>query len=633
MSLDGCTPTVLTSATTVKFNAGQFVSRRKEKISKHYTIKSALGSGGYGEVFLAVHKDSGTERAIKVIEKTKWSSAENEAVINEFNIVKDLDHPNLLKMYEMFEDSRHFYIVTDIYMGGELFDEIEANGAFPEEDTAILMQNVLSCVNYFHQKNVVHRDLKPENILLTQSKKLEDLKVIDFGLATYCKPNQRLVGPVGSAYYKAPELLVGEYGPKCDIWSCGVICFILLGGYAPFDGDDDMEIEEAILCGEYDFDDPVWDLISEDAKDFIEECLTYKEKHRPTAAEALTHPWLENIRKRGKNSFVKKDSGSIQDSLKNMASFHASSKLKQATLAFIAAQLLLKEEKEAIDEVFRALDSNSDGKLTPEEIREGYKDFYEKDLSNEELDEIFKRVNFRGTGAIDYSEFVVASMFEKDLLEDRRLNAAFNAFDKDGDGFIDAENIKSVLAGFGTVKEDIDDYVNNKIIAEFDTDGDGKISFEDFKEMMFFSVKQNPRKGCRRKSFLKGVDYMSSLDSLDEEEPCVPLPANLTKPNKRRGSVKEVQNAMQAMSIFDSSREANPMFKSKQRFASVRGGGKKVFPVRTTTREKIAVHEFDSTRPPELKAHLSGELKFMQDAAKRSSLIEESDEEELDLLK
>lgn len=113
--MDACTPPVLAAATTVKFNAGQFVSRRKDKISKHYQIKSALGSGGYGEVFLATHKDSKAERAIKVIEKAKWNSRENEAVTNEFNIVKDLDHPNLLKMYEMFEDSRHFYIVTDIY--------------------------------------------------------------------------------------------------------------------------------------------------------------------------------------------------------------------------------------------------------------------------------------------------------------------------------------------------------------------------------------------------------------------------------------------------------------------------------------------------------------------------------------
>lgn len=629
MSADDLAPPTLAAATTVKFNAGQFVSRRKDKISKHYQIKSALGSGGYGEVFLAEHKDSGTERAIKVIEKAKWNSRENEAVINEFNIVKDLDHPNLLKMYEMFEDSRHYYIITDIYKGGELFDEIEANGAFHEEDAAILMQNVLSCVNYCHSKNIVHRDLKPENILLTKTKRLEDLKVIDFGLACYCEPGERMHDSVGSAYYKAPELLYENYGPKCDVWTCGVICFILLGGYAPFDGDDDHEIEDAIRLGEYDFDDPVWDMISEDAKDFIEECLTYKEKHRPTAAEALTHPWLEKCRKDGKQDFVRHEAGTIKDSLNNMANFHATSKLKQATLAFIASQLLMKEEKEAIDEVFRALDLNCDGKLTPDEVKTGYKDFFDQELSDKEVEAIFKRVNFRGTGAIDYSEFVVASMFEKNLLDDTRLKAAFKAFDKDGDGYIDAKNIKKVLSSFGTIKEDIDDYVNNKIIAEFDTDGDGKISFDDFKDMMFCSVRQQPKTKARRKSFLESVNHWSD-DHLKEEQP---LPPNLTGPKKQRGSIRDVQNAMQYMSIFDSAREDplqsnNSLFNKPARFGSVRGSTnkKKHFPPRTTTREKVAVAEFDGSRP-KLKPHLSGELKFMAEAAKKPSLIEEDEDE------
>ena len=165
------------------------------------------------------------------------------------------------------------------------------------------MMNVLSCVNYCHKKGIAHRDLKPENILLTGSKKLDDLKIIDFGLACYFKPGDRLHDTVGSAYYKAPELLAGNYSEKCDIWSCGVICFILLGGYAPFDGSDDQEIEDEIRNGDFDFDDPIWDMVSEDAKDFIEECLTFNEKHRPTAAEALTHPWLENMRVAG-NEFV-----------------------------------------------------------------------------------------------------------------------------------------------------------------------------------------------------------------------------------------------------------------------------------------------------------------------------------------
>ncbi|CAB9511941.1 MAP kinase-activated protein kinase 2 (Fragment) [Seminavis robusta] len=623
-------PPTLAAATTVKFNAGQFVSRRKDKVSKHYQIKSALGSGGYGDVFLATHKQSGAERAIKVIDKSKWNSRENEAVINEFNIVKDLDHPNLLKMYEMFEDHRHYYIITDIYKGGELFDEIEANGAFAEEDTAVLMMNVLSCVNYCHKKGIVHRDLKPENILLTSSKKLDDLKLIDFGLASYFKPGQRLKDSVGSAYYKAPEVLNEDYGEKCDVWTCGVICFILLAGYAPFDGDDDQQIEDEIRSGDFEFDDPIWDMISEDAKDFIEECLTYNEKHRPTAAEALTHPWLENTRKAGKKNFVKKEGDSIQNSLNNMANFHASSKLKQATLAFIASQLLLKEEKHAIDEVFRALDTNCDGKLTPDEIKDGYRDFFDKELSQEEVDTIFKRVNFRGTGAIDYSEFVVASMFEKNLLDDARLEAAFKNFDKDGDGFIDADNIRKVLSNFGSVgsKDSMDDYINTKIIGEFDEGGNGQISFTDFKRMMFQTVKEQPKRRGRRGSFLEAVDH-GSLEAADGPEP-----EPLLRPGqkKRSGSIKDVTGAMEYMTIFDSAKEgsgSNPLFASRQRFASVRGSAnsqkKKLMPTRTTTRDTVKAYD-EKTRPP-LTASYSGDLKLLAKKASSGGLLEEEDED------
>lgn len=471
-----------------------------------------------------------------------------------------------------------------------MFDEIEAHGALPEEDTAVLIMNVLSCVNYCHQKNIVHRDLKPENILLTESKKPEDLKIIDFGLATYIEPMERLKDSVGSAYYKPPEVIKESYGEKCDIWSVGVICFILLGGYAPFDGDDDDEITEMILEGEYDFDDPAWYKVSEDAKDFIEECLTYKEKHRPTAAEALTHPWLEKIRKASQKDFVKKEGDSIVDSLKNMSTFHASSKMKQATLAFIASQLLLKEEKEAIDEVFRALDLNSDGKLTKDEIKTGYREFYNKDLSNAEVETIFKRVNFRGTGAIDYSEFVVASMFEKNLLDDSRLEAAFKNFDKDGDGYISASNIKKVLSSLGDMEGDMDTYINEKIIKEFDREGKGRISYEDFKYMMFETVEQ-PKKARKRRSLMTAV---GNAPLLVEETPGIPERQGM---KKRSGSIKDITQSISVMKMFDSAKEgtgSNPLFKSKQRFGSVRasqaGSTRKAVP-RTTTREKISMSQ------------------------------------------
>lgn len=165
--------------------------------------------------------------------------------------------------------------------------------------------------------------------------------------------------------------------------------------------------------------------------------------------------------------------------------------MKQATCAFIASQLLIKEEKEEIDEVFRALDSNCDGKLTRDEVRNGYFDYYGKELTVEELDRMFQQINYAGTGAISYSEFVVAAMFEKNLLDNSKLQAAFAMFDSDGDGLISVDNFKSVLHFFKEETdgdEEVDDYVLEKVIKQVDTDGDGKISYTDFQEMMFRTV-------------------------------------------------------------------------------------------------------------------------------------------------
>lgn len=174
-----------------------------------------------------------------------------------------------------------------------------------------------------------------------------------------------------------------------------------------------------------------------------------------------------------------------------MKNFNATTKLKQATCAFIASQLLLKQEKEEIDEVFRALDTNSDGKLSKDEVRNGYFDYYGRDLSDDEIDKMFTQINHSGSGAISYSEFVVAAMFEKNMLDNSKLQAAFAMFDSDGDGHISVDNFKQVLHFFkdeADGDDDADEYILEKIIKQVDSDGDGKISYEDFQEMMFKTV-------------------------------------------------------------------------------------------------------------------------------------------------
>ena len=228
-----------------------------------------LGSGAFGEVRVCVHRDSGAQRAVKVLRKSHMDEDEKKMLFNEINNLKDLDRPNILKMFEFFEDEKRYYIVTDICKGGELFDEIVARGKFTENDAAVLMKQVLSCINYCHSNKIVHRDLKPENILLEQNKEFDQIKIIDFGTSLVFDENKKLDEKLGTPYYIAPEVLAKSYGPKCDIWSCGVITYIILSGNPPFNGASDQEIMKKVKKGDFSFQDPVWQNVTAEGKDFI----------------------------------------------------------------------------------------------------------------------------------------------------------------------------------------------------------------------------------------------------------------------------------------------------------------------------------------------------------------------------
>ena len=379
-------------------------------------------------------------------------------------------------MYEFFEDEKRYYLVTEICKGGELFDEILQRGKFSERDGAVLMKQVLSCINYCHQNNIVHRDLKPENILLEQNKEFDAIKIIDFGTSLVYDPNKNLDEKLGTPYYIAPEVLNKNYNSKCDIWSCGVISYILLSGMPPFNGQSDQEIMKKVRAGSFSFDDKVWNNISDNCKDFITKLLTYKQEERPTASEALQHPWIVEL------STTVVDEKSAQDALSNLKSFKVDSSMKQATFAFIASQLLSKQERDGLAKVFKAFDKNGDGKLSYEEVKDGYLDHYGKVMSDEEVHAMFDSVDTDKSGFIDYSEFVVAAMAESQLTSNDKLQAAFKMFDKDGSGIISGDEIREVLSFGGTSqmsKEQID-----TIIKQVDENGDGEISYEEFVDMM-----------------------------------------------------------------------------------------------------------------------------------------------------
>jgi len=279
----------------------------------------------------------------------------------------------------------------------------------------------------------------------------------------------------GTPYYIAPEVLRCDYTEKCDIWSCGVILYILLSGRPPFDGNDDREILSRVKQGVYSISGPEWRNVSKEAIDLVKRMLTFEPTKRVTASEAIQHSWLKK-----KSNEEEVNHEATQNALANLKNFRLEQKLQQATLTYIVSQLISKEEMQELQAAFKALDTNSDGKLQREELIEGYKKIMGDAEAEELVDKIMASADTDGSGAIDYSEFVTATMNKKKMLSHDKLEAAFNLFDKDGSGFISASEIKQVLG----VGKNISEEIWTEIINEVDLNGDGEISFKEFKGMM-----------------------------------------------------------------------------------------------------------------------------------------------------
>jgi calcium-dependent protein kinase len=237
-----------------------------------------LGHGHYGVVRKCMHRETGEWYAIKSIRKSKVSKI--EVLKREIEILKEVKHPNIIELFEVYEDERYLHLVTEVCSGGELFDRIIAKtqseeGHFSEHDAAMLVHDILDAIRYCHdEKGIVHRDLKPENFLFLTEAEDAPVKIIDFGLSRHDDTDLGIMQTkVGTPYYVAPEVLRREYTNSCDVWSIGVITYILLCGYPPFYGDSDTQIFESVKGGRFDFPSPEWDEISESAKDFVTQLL------------------------------------------------------------------------------------------------------------------------------------------------------------------------------------------------------------------------------------------------------------------------------------------------------------------------------------------------------------------------
>ena len=453
---------------------GIFVGLRNGSIKEFYKIGKKLGSGNFGFVREAVHKTTGHRRAIKTIIKVNLDedSLAKSQFLMEIEILKSLDHPNIVKLYEFFEDDKYFHLVTEFVGGGELFDYIITSKLMSESIAAGFMQQIFSGITYFHSKKIVHRNIKPENLLLDTGLLTTAIKIIDFSSSILT--TTRLNKMYGATYYIAPEVLKGDYDEKCDVWSCGVILYILLSGKPPFYGRNDKEIAGKIEKGEYSLRGSLWDNISMSCKNLIKRLLDYNPLKRISAKDALEDEWI--IR------FCSKNKNEVQvpiQVLQKLNKFRASSKLQKAVMAFIASQLNTKNEIEQLGIIFRKIDVNSDGKLGIDELIRVYNEVTGLEVGEEEVKNIFFEADMDNSGFIDYTEFMIACANREILLTSQNLEKAFELFDSDKSGKISSSELQSLL-GCGTEEQG----VWQELIQEMDLNGDGEIDFSEFKEAM-----------------------------------------------------------------------------------------------------------------------------------------------------
>lgn len=470
----------------VSIGSNIYVGQMKSSPDADYSKVQFLGEGSFATVYKVKHKITSAIRAMKVIKKNSHYSKDDEIeIMNEINILKKMDHPSILKIFEYYSSKDTHHLVTEMCNGGELFNEIIEHGPFNEKFSSYLMYQILSAVNYCHKMCIVHRDLKPENILIEKREKNGYLriKVCDFGTSKMFEKGVQQKKIVGSSYYIAPEVLGKKYDEKCDMWSCGVILYILLTSRPPFAGDNDDQIISRVKGGKYDMSLSPWDKISSEAKDLVKNLLQIDSTKRLSAEQALSHPWI--IKNESKELFNEiKTTGQVARFIENLKTYKNKYILQETALAYLVHNNPQMEEIENACKLFNQMDVNGDGKISKQELYAGLsRHFPNNELLLKDCDEIFKNIDGDNNGYLEYEEFVRAAIDKSMFLDEHFLKFAFRYFDKDNSGEITLEEIEEVFADSITTKGNYNAQLK-KILAEVDLNGDGIISFEEFATIM-----------------------------------------------------------------------------------------------------------------------------------------------------
>ena len=517
-----------------------------------YEELEELGSGFYGKVKkVRLIKNPEIIRAMKIIPEENIIQGEGASLIDEIEILKNLQHPNIMKVYESFVDNHNYYIISELCDQGHLLSKLEKLGKMDQIVVKFLMDQIFNAVAYLHEKNILHGDLKLENVLLyTASKRggrrftsinqdfnedeslTEDInknyrqrkssnksknyvrdmmnyevKLIDFGCSKYFvqkNKKRKLKGIIGTSIYCSPEVVDNLYDERCDEWSCGVLMYILLCGEAPFTGDTEEEIFDKVKKCEYNFSNPAFKKVSKNCKDLIRRLLEPKKQYRITARDALRHPFFTESF--DPNSAMTENTD--LNYLKHIINpINYVSKFHETIIAFLCVNYISVDEENNLRKLFRYMDkegknsiSKKDLKLTLEEI--------DIKISDEELNKIFETVDENGTGFIEYQEFLRNACDIKTLLSEKNVKNVFHAICGDKN-LMSGEDIKRFVFHGAKIKEEaLKEYFDS-----FGMKYETSIDFDEFYRMIKKNKKYAPKKKKKKKS-----KYLFEGPVIDEDE-------------------------------------------------------------------------------------------------------------------
>nr|CAD1821453.1 unnamed protein product [Ananas comosus var. bracteatus] len=436
-----------------------------------YELGDLVGKGHFGRTCVAVVKNGETKGqivAVKIIPKAKMTTAISiEDVRREVKILKALSgHKHLVKFYDACEDDLNVYIVMELCEGGELLDRILARGGrYNEEDAKATVIQILSVVAFCHLQGVVHRDLKPENFLFTSKDENATMKLIDFGLSDFIKPDERLNDIVGSAYYVAPEVLHRSYSMEADIWSIGVITYILLCGSRPFWARTESGVFRSVLRADPNYDDSPWPSVSAEAKDFVKRLLNKDYRKRMTAAQALAHPWLRDEQRQIPLDMLV---------YKLIKQYLVATPLKRAALRALS-KALSEDELLYLRSQFELLEPNKNGLISLENFRMALVRNYTQAMKASRVLDILNALEPLTYRRLDFEEFCAAAIspYQLEALErwEEMANTAFEHFEQEGNRVISVEELTQELNLAPSAHSIVEEWIRKT---------DGKLNFLGF---------------------------------------------------------------------------------------------------------------------------------------------------------